>query len=84
MRQNQHSSINKTAYCKAPWFLAWTEIIPKQAIGFRNTVPTSFAWDKRDRLAQMAFPTIATLMPPITSTKGQGFYVELFYKGLPN
>ena len=33
---------------------------------------------KRDRLSQMAFLTIATLMLPITTTKGQGFYVELF------
>ena len=33
---------------------------------------------ERDRLAQMAFPIIATLMFPITTTKWQGFYVELF------
>ena len=33
---------------------------------------------KRDRLAQMAFLTIATWMLPITTTKGQGFHVELF------
>ena len=26
----------------------------------------------------MAFPTIATLIPPITTTKGGGFYVEHF------
>ena len=26
-----------------------------------------------------AFPTIATLMHPITTTNGEGFYVELFW-----
>ena len=38
----------------------------------------SLIWDKREQLAQMAFPTIASLCPPITTTKGEGFYVELF------
>ena len=33
---------------------------------------------KRDRFAQVVFLTIATFSPPITATKGQGFYVELF------
>ena len=35
--------------------------------------------NKRERLAKMASPAIATLASPITtSTKRQGFYVELF------
>ena len=33
---------------------------------------------KRERPAQMAFPKIATLMPPVTTIKGEGFYVEPF------
>ena len=33
---------------------------------------------KRDRLAQMAFLTIETLVPPMTTTQGQGFYIEIF------
>ena len=31
-------------------------------------------------LTKMAFPIIATLILPITSTKGGGFYVEFFLK----
>ena len=27
----------------------------------------------------MAFPTIASSCPPINTTKGEGFYVELFF-----
>ena len=34
---------------------------------------------KRERPAQMAFPNIATLMPPVTTIKGEGYYVELFF-----
>ena len=33
---------------------------------------------KREQLAQTALPTIASLCPLITTTKGEGFYVELF------
>ena len=33
---------------------------------------------KRERLAQRASPTIATLVSPITTTKRQGFYVKFF------
>ena len=33
---------------------------------------------KRERLAQRASLVIETLLFPITTTKGQGFYVELF------
>ena len=33
---------------------------------------------KRERLAQRASLAIATLVSPISTTKGQGFYVELF------
>ena len=33
---------------------------------------------KRERLAQRASPAIATLVSPITTTKGQGFYVDFF------
>ena len=33
---------------------------------------------KREQLAQRASPAIATLVSPITTTKQQGFYVELF------
>ena len=36
-------------------------------------VPESFIWDKRDQLAQMAFPTIATLNPPSLLIKGKVF-----------
>ena len=35
-------------------------------------------WYKREQLAQTAFSTIASLYPPITITKREGFYVELF------
>ena len=34
--------------------------------------------NKRERLAKRASPAIATLASPITTTKRQGFYVELF------
>ena len=30
--------------------------------------------DKRERLAQMAFSTIAFFCPPVTTTKGEGFF----------
>ena len=33
---------------------------------------------KREQLAQRASQAIATLVSPISTTKGQGFYVELF------
>ena len=33
---------------------------------------------KRELFAWTAFPIIATLIPPITTTKEEGFYVELF------
>ena len=33
---------------------------------------------KRERLAQRASLVIETLLFPITTTKGQGFYVECF------
>ena len=33
---------------------------------------------KRERPAQMALPPIVTSMPPGTTIKGEGFYVELF------
>ena len=33
-------------------------------------------WDKPVQLAEMAFPTITTLMPFITSTKEPGIYVK--------
>ena len=33
---------------------------------------------KRERLAQRASQAIATLVSPISTTKEQGFYVELF------
>ena len=39
----------------------------------------SLIWDKQEQLALVAFPTIASLCPPITTTKGEGFYVELFF-----
>ena len=38
----------------------------------------SYIWCIRRQLAQRAFPTIATFVPPISSTKWQGSYVELF------
>ena len=33
---------------------------------------------KREQLAHTALPTFASLCPLITTTKGEGFYVELF------
>ena len=40
---------------------------------------------KCDRLPQMAFPTIATLMPPVTTTKSQGFNLNssFFIRAFP-
>ena len=39
----------------------------------------SLVWYKRERLAQMDFPTIATMLPLITTTKGGGFYIKVFW-----
>ena len=33
---------------------------------------------KRERSTQLDFPTNISLMPPISTWKGEGFYVELF------
>ena len=38
----------------------------------------SLIWYKQEQLAQTAFSTIAYLFPPISTTKGEGFYVEPF------
>ena len=38
-----------------------------------------FHWDIRRRLAQTAFLTIETLLPPIIITHGEGSYVKLFF-----
>ena len=38
----------------------------------------SLIWYKQEQLAQTAFSTIAYLFPPISTTKGEGFYVKLF------
>ena len=39
---------------------------------------------KRERLAQRGSQDIATLVSPISTTKGQGFYVELFFRYVPS
>ena len=41
------------------------------------------SWNKRNRVAQMAFPTIAILIPHITKTKEQGFLHRAFYRLMP-
>ena len=41
-------------------------------------------WNKRNRVAQMAFPTIAILIPHITKTKEQGFLHRAFYRLMPS
>ena len=42
------------------------------------TYMESLIWYKREQLAQVAFPTIASSCPPIDTTKREGFYVKLF------
>ena len=32
----------------------------------------------------MAFPTIVSLVPSISTRKGEGFYVELFFRYVPS
>ena len=41
-------------------------------LGLKDTL-----W-KRERSTQLDFPTNISLMPPISTWKGEGFYVELF------
>ena len=45
-----------------------------QAAGNKNQTVKMY---QRERLAQGASPAVATLVSPITTTEGQGFYVEL-------
>ena len=44
----------------------------KKQLGLKDTL-----W-KRERSTQLDFPTNISLMPPISTWKGEGFYVELF------
>ena len=41
-------------------------------LGLKDTL-----W-KRERSTQLDFPTNISLMPPISTWKGEGFYLELF------
>ena len=47
------------------------------SIYFYYFIWESLVWYKREQLAQMAFPIIATLITPITTTKWGG--VKLFW-----
>ena len=53
-----------------------TKVHPKI---FPYLICESFIWCIRRQLAQRAFLTIATFVLPISATKWQGSYLELFF-----
>ena len=68
----RHVQTSGGVFTTPPWNLLIDSLNYIKELGLKDTL-----W-KRERSTQLDFPTNISLMPPISTWKGEGFYVELF------
>ena len=69
---------------KGQFWAKWPKDVSTDGIkGLSTNLYGSLWFGTNERvLLRWRYPTIGSLCPPITTTKGEGYYVEFFYKFL--